>query len=330
MAFAAARVMFNPFYSSPHCSMRLVHQSNPALFSAHPLWRSLVYDNSCAGERLDDYISAQNDLFEGSMQVALTGLFSLASIIWIALEFRDYANFEAAIGGVIGLISTTVLLMHTHFEQDVVYMTGALMHESDPGRVGMNVQTGSLSQGYLICGLANRVFYSAGILALARWDTKLRIRLGGLRPGIQVALVNLGVHLIAYQVKNNHPHYHAIATPAMAHAWPYTTEYRAYSHVITHHTTGKKFAGDFFLDPLFDTALVIYGWLHNEVLGLHLGTVSHHVFAMAFDAILGGVCLALIWMAMRLGACAVELRESKRLPKKVQPVPLSILKVHGG
>ena len=185
-----------------------------------------------------------------------------------------------------------VLLMHTHFEQDVTFMTGAIIHHAESKSPGLNLEKGTVSQGYLLCGMANRFWYCMVFYVLITQSPRLR---EAFDPWVMVALMNLGIWFAVSEVKHKHPVYHQIATPEMASAWPYTLESRAYNHVIVHHDSGYSFSGDPMLDPLFDFQLYAFGFFHNKVLGLTLNTPAHYAFATAFDLLSGGACATVLW-----------------------------------
>ena len=165
---------------------------------------------------------------------------------------------------------------------------------------GLNLEKGTISQGYLLCGMANRFFYSVVFYVLITGSPRLR---AAFNPWVVVALLNLGIWLAVSTVKHKHPIYHQIATPEMANAWPYTFESRAYKHVIVHHDTGESFSGDPFLDPLFDWQLHAFGYLHNVAFGLTLNTPAHYAFATVFDHVGGAACMAVLWLYLHIGAC---------------------------
>ncbi len=80
---------------------------------------------------------------------------------------------------------------------------------------------------------------------------------------------------------------HEIATPEMLNASFYTFEWRAAQHVFVHHGNGDAFGPSFLFDPVFSSVLYLYGYLHNEVLHLIPGSLSHYSFAISFDVLLG-------------------------------------------
>jgi hypothetical protein len=45
--FVAVRAFIDPHYSDPQCGIRLVNQSAPEHFAKHPVWKDLIYDDSC-------------------------------------------------------------------------------------------------------------------------------------------------------------------------------------------------------------------------------------------------------------------------------------------
>jgi hypothetical protein len=53
----------DPFYSNPQCLLRLVNETAPEHYAAHQFWRSINYDNSCAGPRLKAFVESQFGTF---------------------------------------------------------------------------------------------------------------------------------------------------------------------------------------------------------------------------------------------------------------------------
>eukprot|EP00615_Pteridomonas_danica_P013140 CAMPEP_0114345866 /NCGR_PEP_ID=MMETSP0101-20121206/12603_1 /TAXON_ID=38822 ORGANISM="Pteridomonas danica, Strain PT" /NCGR_SAMPLE_ID=MMETSP0101 /ASSEMBLY_ACC=CAM_ASM_000211 /LENGTH=140 /DNA_ID=CAMNT_0001482153 /DNA_START=638 /DNA_END=1060 /DNA_ORIENTATION=+ len=116
-----------------------------------------------------------------------------------------------------------------------------------------------------------------------------------MNPLVVVGLLNLTVWYAVNMVKHNHPWYHEVATPEMKSSRWYSQESRAYHHVILHHDTGESFSGDPFLDPVFDYQLYAFGYLHNKVFSIELGSAAHHAFNCVFDAGSGLLCSAIIY-----------------------------------
>jgi len=191
------------------------------------------------------------------------------------------------------------MLTHTHFEQDVTFMTGAIIHHAESKSPALNLEKGTISQGYLLCGMANRFFYSLMFYLIITGSPRLR---AAFNPWVVVALLNLAIWFVVSTVKHKHPLYHVVATPEMVNAWPYTFESRAYKHIM-HHDTGESFSGDPLLDPLFDWQLHMFGRLHNSVLKLTLNTPGHFAFATIFDHMSGAACVAMMFLYLHIGAC---------------------------
>ena len=65
--------------------------------------------------------------------------------------------------------------------------------------------------------------------------------------------------------------------------------------MVVHHDNGTSFGADFFFDPLYDQLLFLFGWLHNDLLGLELATCGHYAFVAAFDCGITAMNAAIIY-----------------------------------
>ena len=107
---------------------------------------------------------------------------------------------------------------------------------------------GSVTEGYLLNGACNRIFYVVALYLLVTRDTRLKHIYD---PYLIIGLFQLFMWVALKQVGRNHPIYHEWAkdgpTPEMMTSLPYTSMWRAYKHCIVHHDNGLSFCGDFFL-----------------------------------------------------------------------------------
>jgi hypothetical protein len=162
-----------------------VNESDPRAYSVHPYWKDLTYDESCAGDLLQQYRNAQFSLLEGWLQTNLTMFWNIvAALVLIQQCFKSVTtqglNFNSLrntlITIVVGFFAGTLLMMHTHFEQDVSFLTGAIIHHAEESNPAMNLKKSTMSQGYLLCGFVNRFFYSYVIYHLVTRSKKLSER----------------------------------------------------------------------------------------------------------------------------------------------------------
>lgn len=313
--FLALRAFVNPLYANPMCAVRLVNESDARAYSVHPSWSGMSYDDSCAGDNLKQYRENQFSEVEGALQNNLTAMWNVVAAavivyqVWANMAWRGIGALVR--GGfaslLLGYMGATVVLMHTHFEQDVTFMTGAIIHHAEESTPGINLVKATISEGYLICGFLNRAFYSFILYKIIKSDARLA---RSFNPYVIAALTNIGVWLAVTTVKTQHTIYHQKATKEMASAWPYTWESRAYKHVIVHHDTGESFSGDPFLDPVFDFQLHAFGKLHNDVFGLELNTPGHYAFSTIFDLVGGALCIAILFLYLHIGACLIPAQKA--------------------
>ena len=136
--FSMLRSYHDPLYSNPQCGLRLVNETDPAAYALHPFWKDLTYDDSCEGDSLQKYISSQSSKVESILQVCLTVTWTflgLMATLWIVttrvLFSQDILDIIRSVPGGIATIlfsfmAGTILLMHSHYEQDVTFMTGKI------------------------------------------------------------------------------------------------------------------------------------------------------------------------------------------------------------
>ena len=319
-ALSALREFVDPLYANPQCALRLVNETDPQAYALHPFWSGLTYDESCAGERLDAYIGNQSSKVEAFWQSTITYAWNLVGFICIAWPIctrvlpKGIAGVGHGIPGgfvscLLSFVAGTVVLMHTHFEQDVTFMTGAIIHHAFAEKPGMDEKDQSMSQGYLLCGLLNRGFYSLVLYTLIRSSKRLR---AVINPVVMVGGVQLFIWVALSEVKKSHVVYHDMVnngtyTEAMQNAWPYSSAWRAYYHAVVHHRNGESFSGDLFLDPVYDAQLYGHAFLHNDVLGITMGSQAHFLFSIVADMVMGMVGIIVLFMYLHIGAYAVHI-----------------------
>ena len=321
--FAVRNYSGNDLYCNPHCAIQLMAESDAAGLARHPYWKDLHHDSSCAG-RNEEYIANQNKTTERQLMDWLVAFWTGLGVLLIAKEALSgllkirkgttslrVAGASALVSVIFGVFSATIFLMHTHYNVDITHLGGGIVHHALAHYTGINDKQGSVSEGYLIFGFFNRVFYATTLYALVTRDARLKECFS---PLVLVGLLQVQAMIALRQVGKNHPVYHDMAkdgaTPAMLAALPYTTEWRAFKHCITHHDNGLSFSGDFFLDPFWDLFLYAQSFLHNDVLRLQLGSTAHHVFSAAADAAMGAMGAGLLYVLLRVASWFVPIDSS--------------------
>jgi len=287
--------------------MRLVNESDPGAYSRHPYWSNLKYDDSCAGDKLDQYV--KNQYYNGERWWMDLGV-NTWTVIGVCLTL--YALFRGSFSGgaVVGVFVTiifayfaaTLVLMHTHFEVDITFMAGGILHHARADKPGIDFKSGSVTEGYLYCGLLNRALYTLAIYLLITRDNLLKKYYN---PLLAAGFLQLLLLLALTIVGKMHPVYHVMAvngsTPEMDNAWPYTPAWQAYKHCIVHHDNGLSFSGDLVLDPVFDGFLYGFAYLHNTLFKIQLGSTAHFALSTAADAVMGLLGMVLMYGGLHLG-----------------------------
>lgn len=293
--------------------MRLVKESDPLAYGRHPYWSGLDYGHECGGDDLKTYVVNQGTA-NGERQImdtlvmlwtATGGLMVMYSLLKRrTLSVSGLVTVAASV--LISLLAATTLLMHTHFNVDITMMAGGIMHHAFDKVPGINDAGGSVTEGYLLNGAFNRVFYVAALYLLVTRDSRLK---GVFDPYLLIGLFQLFMWVALKQVGRNHPIYHEWAkdgaTPEMMSALPYTSMWRAYKHCIVHHDNGLSFSGDFFLDPLYDAYLYAFAYIHNTLLRIPLGSAAHYVVSTASDAFMSVLNVFLLYVALRAGSLVI-------------------------
>jgi len=309
------RHFYHPLYCSPHCGVRLVAENDPAAYARHPYWKDLAADDSCTGSNLATYLTRQGLSSERMIMDAFVLIWTLLGMYFLLREgikgcrqimagnlSLSSATSSAIVSSVFGVFSATMFLMHTHFNTDITHLGGGLVHHALPQHVGIDDKNKSVSEGYLIFGAFNRIVYSAALYLLVKRSPRLS---QCFNPWVLVGLLQIQTYIAVRNVGQSHPIYHEMAkngaTPAMLSSLPYTREWRAFKHCITHHDTGLSFSGDFFLDPFWDAFLFAFSFLHNQVFKIQLGSWAHHAFSAAGDAAMSLMSVCLIAILLHVG-----------------------------
>lgn len=310
------RHVYSELYCNPHCAIRLVAESDPDAFGRHPYWKDLKHDDSCSGTKLDSYVERQG---MSSERIVMDTLVSFWTVLGTLLLLREaYQGVRRVVLGtlslssaassaiascVFGVFSATIFLMHTHFNTDITHLGGGIVHHALSQSMGIDDKRGSVSEGYLIFGMFNRLVYSLALYLLVARSTHLSQYFN---PWVLVGLLQVQAFIAVRTVGKNHPVYHEMAkngpSPAMMSALPYSHEWRAFKHCITHHDDGLSFSGDFFLDPVWDLFLYAFSYLHNDIFRIQLGSWGHNAFSCAGDVAMGAMSIGLIYMLLHVAA----------------------------
>jgi hypothetical protein len=315
----------NHLYSSPTCAMRLVNESDPGAYSRHPYWKDLEYGNSCAGEELKQYVHNQYYNTERYWMDLLVNAWTVTGVCLILCGlYRGGTSMKAVFTTIFMVIfayfAASIVLMHTHFEIDITFLSGGIIHHARADKPGIDYKNNSVTEGYLYCGIANRLFYTFMIYWLINRDSRYKKRYNTfLGIGLLQVLVLVAVTIVGKM----HPIYHEWAvngsTPEMDNAWPYTAQWQAYKHCIVHHDNGQSFSGDLFLDPLWDAFLYGFAFLHNSVFKIKLGSAAHFAMSALGDMAMNVLGIALLSVVLRVGLFFVpssEKEAKEKLAKK--------------
>jgi len=304
-------------YSNPHCALRVVNETDPVAFSKHPYWKDLTYDESCSGSLLEKWVNNQmkggatNERFY--MEFFLYFFtFVLAPALLLKALYDSFAasdlfsNIPSKLwkGGwsaLFGLFAASIMLMHTHFAIDILYLCGGIYHHAMASQPGIDDKNGSVSEGYVIAGTWNRLFYNVAIFLMIKSSKRLS---ECFNPYVVLALANVQMFMAVRQVGRMHPVYHDMArngiTPELQYALPYTSAWRAYKHCITHHDNGLSFSGDLFLDPLWDGFLLAFAYVHNSILHITAGSNAHFLASTIADGAMGMMGTGVMYFILSL------------------------------
>jgi hypothetical protein len=141
------------------------------------------------GAALQDYLAKNTANFLESQLVTGTfGLFTLLGVLAIAKTSWDNLSvpgprtlFLAGCTSFTSYHAAKLMFMHTHFQQDILYMTGAIIHHAEAKHLGLDKKGGSVTQGYLLCGLVNQAstfgLQTTAHVPLASWHASSNLML---------------------------------------------------------------------------------------------------------------------------------------------------------
>ena len=132
------RTVYNPFYSSPQCLLRLVNETAPDHYKQHIYFRDMTYDDSCAGQNIHDYVHSQYNSVAQTESQIFQGFLALQGIIGfsVALYLLATKPFRQVLKNVIGpsfviMHACAAVLSFSHVEQDILFTLGNVMHHTD-------------------------------------------------------------------------------------------------------------------------------------------------------------------------------------------------------
>lgn len=151
VTFETIRHTMNPDYSRPACLLKMVNETVPAHYQAHPFYSGLkaFSPNEHDDCDLQHYVDMQYNQYEHEIfQACLLGMGLWAiwsfvqamsqrtAIAWLPLLLLSYVISQAANNSLI----TVVMMSYAHFAQDIVFLCGNIMHHCDisPYRVENN------------------------------------------------------------------------------------------------------------------------------------------------------------------------------------------------
>jgi hypothetical protein len=249
-----------------------------------------------SGEKLERYVLSQfTELPKLEKQVFIKSVPVMAFFGFLYLLY-DFSK-QPSLRRFAKLVFTQLTLWNTnfiaaflslsHFEQDITFMLGNIMHHTDISRYTANSNASfvdALPNGFLLNTFIN-LFWTLFILSLFTPFLKAH----GQSEFSFKALMSqtlLGLMFCLWKIADQHPKFHQLANESFKDAWPYTFEYQAYKHVMVHHGDGDAFASNPILDPIFSAALYGYDILHNSMLGLKIGSPEETAVAIAYDWVL--------------------------------------------
>jgi hypothetical protein len=294
---------FVPNYADPQCLLRLVNETANDHYTQHVYFQNVAYDDTCEGGKLHDYVNSQyNELGQFEKKLFLntfmtTGALGAAYLLYDFSKKPSLRYLAKLAFNQITLYNTNIVaafLSLTHFEQDITFMLGNIMHHSDVSRFTENSNASfvdSLPNGFLLNSFCN-VIWTVYFLYLL---TPFMKRFGQSESSAStiVAQTFVGLTVLLWKIADQHPKFHELANESFKDAWPFTFEYQAYKHVIVHHGNGDAFASNILLDPIFSAALYGYDFIHNTLLGLTIGSHEETALAIAYDVVLSFVIVAL-------------------------------------
>lgn len=300
----AIRHSVNAMYASPNCLLKLVNTTAPQHYAIHPVWKDMVYDDSCD---LNVFVQQQFDnkvqfvFFEKSCAllfvVAVASLlFNLRKLISLRGVVSTMMGYCLALNGVMNL------LMITHFEQDVTFFSANIMHHADISAFTDQSNASlvhTLPQGFVLTSLLNMIYANAFVYVVAKYDPVAK---RGYYPLLLAAIFALQTIRALVMIKEGHPELHNIATEEGQYASMWSQEFAAYRHVFIHHVNGDSFGSSYTFDWIYSLILYAYGEWHNLVLQLQLDTPAHYGFAVFVDGGMMTLWSLAVWAYLRASA----------------------------
>lgn len=295
------RTVYNPFYSSPQCLLRLVNETAPDHYKQHIYFRDMTYDDSCAGQNIHDYVHSQYNSVAQTESQIFQGFLALQGIIGfsVALYLLATKPFRQVLKNVIGpsfviMHACAAVLSFSHVEQDILFTLGNVMHHTDLSKF-TDLSNASMAAttpngfSFSCIGTILWFFYAfyhmAPILRKSGYVTITGTDL--------VTIISIWVSWAMYSIKFSHPLWHENFSEEWKDAMPFTHEYKGYKHVTVHHVDGDAFGSHPVLDTVFSYFTKGYNVLHNDTLHLQQGSMECIVLGLVFS-VLGSLMVALV------------------------------------
>lgn len=188
-----------------------------------------------------------------------------------------------------------IIFMYIHFQNDLSWLIGNMQHHSDITQFTEKSNASvvdTLPNGFFACYLLNLAWLIIGFNYLSPKFTLLR---EWASAKFNIALFMVSGLISAFMLKDDHPHFHAVATEEMKDAVPFSFEYRAYNHVFVHHVDGDSFGSSFIFDPMFSKAFTLLAYVHSDVFGLTSATSApHYAVIFVFDILQSFTVMAIL------------------------------------
>lgn len=290
-------------YASPECALALVNVTNPVHFANHWFFQRLKFDETACD--VPKYLEAQYSTFDFNNFTQFSkGLVLSAFILLIYDAFyqKTVLSFRFPIVLLLGYQLAVLHHCFSHLGQDIFYMVGILHHADTSNYTGQSNITfvDTMPQGLGFYIPISVLWASCVRTLLVRADPSISRLLSG--PSLYAACV-FGGYAVAYQVKESHTNFHALATNAMEFSMPWSFEWTAYRHVFLHHLTGDSFGPHFLFDYVTDTMFRVFVFFYHDIFGASMNQrVMHEALVFAFDVFFGLIYAWLIWVVLRITA----------------------------
>ena len=175
--------------------MRAVNESNPVHYAAHPVWKNLVYDDSCRNDIEAYRVGQASNLIEFNLSIfnrSIRFLFALYLFIsnFRMASFKDFLKFVLMIfiGHQVMILTAT----STHFTADISVLNGGMIHHAFHNAyvMGDTVGQGYVLNAFTCIGLYGYISYT--IISKSKYLSKV------FNPSMLVALTWIWVEAAVF------------------------------------------------------------------------------------------------------------------------------------